>query len=165
MLFRSKGSEYTVTLEPHSGKWIFALDLPAPVSRRGITLGEGQVLEAQIPLRFRVRYTMAVAPGPDRSAPPGAWAVKLPGGNPRSRDLARQWAGKPAREAVGAFLRLLRHTPHETRIIGRCEFSAYCKLCDYLTRPPRSTRAAPPATTQHRLGLAGSWSGLLRARA
>lgn len=104
----NKGSEYTVTLEPHSGKWIFALDLPAPVSRRGITLGEGQVLEAQIPLRFRVRYTMAVAPGPDRSAPPGAWAVKLPGGNPRSRDLARQWAGKPAREAVGAFLRLLR---------------------------------------------------------
>lgn len=100
------GKKYTLTLEPHGKKWVFALDLPASVPR-GLALGTGQVLEALIPLQIRVRYALAAAPGPAREEKPGAWAVSLPGGNPHSRELARSWAGRPPREITQEFLNLL----------------------------------------------------------
>jgi transglutaminase-like putative cysteine protease len=101
------GEKYTLTLEPHGKKWVFALDLPASVPR-GLTLGTGHILEAMIPLRIRVRYSLAVTPGPAREEQPGAWAVALPDGNPRSRELASAWAGRPPREIMQGFFNLLR---------------------------------------------------------
>lgn len=50
--------EYTVTVEPHSRRWLFALDLPARVPARSQMTGDFQLL-FQTAVNNRIRYDMA----------------------------------------------------------------------------------------------------------
>lgn len=86
--------EYTVTLEPHDKRWLFALDLPtrtpADAARR-----PGQELLAEEPIRalrrdtFRSALEYAIAPPTPLQR---QMALALPEDrNPRARALARRW--------------------------------------------------------------------------
>ncbi len=107
---------YTIGLEPHQDRWLFALDLPATdpdiarlfpdytLMRRG---------RVRRKLHYRLTSLMTYNTGPvhkrDRQA-----ALELPEeDNPRSRALARQWAedAEDPREIVDAALRTIREEP------------------------------------------------------
>ena len=85
--------EYTVTVEPHGKRWLFALDLPAKTPPRSILSNDFQLL-FQTPLTNRLRYDMishlryrdaAELPAFERER-----ALRLPrGANPQARELAR----------------------------------------------------------------------------
>lgn len=53
--------EYTVTLEPHNQKWLYALDVPG-MATEGSGLTEDFQLFTSQPVRERVRYTMVSYP-------------------------------------------------------------------------------------------------------
>ena len=53
--------EYTVTLEPHNQKWLYALDVPG-MSAEGSSLTKDFQLITKQPVRERVRYTMTSYP-------------------------------------------------------------------------------------------------------
>lgn len=87
---------YTITLEPHGKRWLFALDMPAsqPADTR---LSLDYQLLAQADIKQRRRYELSAQPGdllPQTRL--SEWeqqhALALPaGGNPQARQLARQW--------------------------------------------------------------------------
>ncbi len=88
--------DYEVTLEPHNHNWLFALELAAKVPpNAGIT--NDHMLISRTPVRNRIRYDMrsftrfATRSGDDADElRPG---LQLPRGfNPRSRQLAEEWA-------------------------------------------------------------------------
>lgn len=86
---------YTVHLEPHSQRWLFALDLPLE-SPRWTHLRADYSLRTFRPVRQKMRYRMTSlidyrTRGTNRMIEA---ALQLPpDGNPRARDLARQLAG------------------------------------------------------------------------
>lgn len=49
--------EYTVTVEPHSMRWLFALDLPGKVPPAASATGDFQLL-SNVPVSNRIRYEM-----------------------------------------------------------------------------------------------------------
>ncbi len=89
--------EYTVTVEPHGKRWLFALDLPGRTPPRSVMTGDFQLL-FQTPVTNRMRYDMisnlkyrdaADLPRYDRQR-----ALRLPASaNPRTRELAREMRG------------------------------------------------------------------------
>ena len=102
--------EYALTLEPHNKEWIFALDLPVSAPR-GTVLRSDQTLVSMRVVQARVRHELVSLPVPTASAPPGpSWTALPEDGNPRARELARQWrdAGHGPREMVDAALGLFR---------------------------------------------------------
>jgi protein-glutamine gamma-glutamyltransferase len=86
---------YEVTLEPHNRNWLFALDLPGQVPPNARPTHDYQLWSLP-PVRARMRYEMrsylsyrAALGGSRRDL---ALASALPeGGNPRARQLAREW--------------------------------------------------------------------------
>ncbi|MFZ5558823.1 MAG: transglutaminase TgpA family protein [Pseudomonadota bacterium] len=89
------GVEYTVTLEPHQKRWLFALDLPATVPDKAVLAADFQLL-ANLPVRNRMRYDMRSHVRYRTELKEAAWernrALRLPeDGNPRARALAAQW--------------------------------------------------------------------------
>ena len=85
--------EYTVTVEPHGKRWLFALDLPSKVPPRSIMTNDFQLLfQSQLTNRLRydmishLRYRDATdLPDYERQR-----ALRLPGtSNPLTRELAR----------------------------------------------------------------------------
>ncbi|MFO7592531.1 MAG: DUF3488 and transglutaminase-like domain-containing protein [Pseudomonadota bacterium] len=98
--FEALGGEvdYTVTLEPHSKRWLFALDLPLslpqPANTKVYTRDDFQLLSSKAihqKLRYRVRsatfYRLQGLPHWMETA-----ATALPDdANPRTRKLAREW--------------------------------------------------------------------------
>ncbi len=104
---------YTLTLEPHNQRWLFALELPTalpPGSRAGADM---QIL-AQAPVRQRVRYSLASHTRYRLGAEPDAReqqrALNLPAqANPRAQALAARWRSTHANpsaivdEALGMF--------------------------------------------------------------
>ncbi|MBI3935362.1 MAG: DUF3488 domain-containing transglutaminase family protein [Betaproteobacteria bacterium] len=89
--------EYTITLEPHSKRWMFALDLPARMPPATIVTWDFQILST-IPIHNRVRYEMSSYTsyryGEEEREPVLARARRLPEGyNPRTRELARRMRG------------------------------------------------------------------------
>ncbi len=114
-----KGEEpatYTIGLEPHQDRWLFALDLPATdpdIARLfpdSTLMRRGRVRRK---LHYRLTSLMTYNTGPlhlrDREV-----ALALPqGGNPRSRALAGRWAASAAdpEEIVDAALRMIREEP------------------------------------------------------
>jgi transglutaminase-like putative cysteine protease len=94
---------YTVTVEPHNRRWLFALDLPGRVPPNADVTEDFQ-LNSRIPVRTRVRYSMssflayrALSAGSEQDLKA---ALQLPAGfNPKATALARQWARESADRA------------------------------------------------------------------
>ena len=85
---------YTVILEPHGRRHLFALDLPVSAAP-AVTLLDDHTLVARRPVRHRLRYTATSLldsrqPLPE---PPGPIDLQLPpAGNPRTLALGRRLA-------------------------------------------------------------------------
>ena len=107
--------EYTVTVEPHSRRWLFALDLPARVPPLSAMSNDFQLLH-QTAVNNRVRYDMASHLNYRDNAEPGRRelrrALALPANtNPRSRELAKQMrkAATDERAYIAAVLGMFRN--------------------------------------------------------
>jgi len=84
---------YTITLESRQQRWLFALDLPATVPPRAIAFDDHTLQwkeERTRPLQYRMSSYPEFNTGP---RPPEVKMFLLPGelGNPKARQLARQW--------------------------------------------------------------------------
>ncbi|HSO06156.1 MAG TPA: DUF3488 and transglutaminase-like domain-containing protein [Pelomicrobium sp.] len=89
------GVDYTVTLEPHQKRWLFALELPATVPDKGVLGADFQLL-SKAPVRDRIRYDMRSHVRYRTDLKEAEWerlrALRLPDeGNPRARALAQRW--------------------------------------------------------------------------
>ena len=87
-----KPIEYTITVEPHGKRWLFALDLPGKTPARGVLTSDFQLL-AQTPVVNRLRYDMiSYLRYRDNAALPNfelQRALRMPPqANPRTRELA-----------------------------------------------------------------------------
>ncbi len=88
----SSAISYSITLEPHHRRWLFALDLPLE-STTGQILSD-YTLIAQQPAARRLRYSVSsgTAHNSGISRTEESAALELPGGfNPRAMALARFW--------------------------------------------------------------------------
>lgn len=87
---------YTVTVEPHNRRWLFALDLPGRVPPNADVTADFQ-LRSRVPVRTRTRYAMSSfldykAMSVDAEQELNA-ALRLPTDfNPKATALAGQWA-------------------------------------------------------------------------
>ncbi len=84
---------YTVTIEPHARRWLFALDLPARAAPRALLTNDFQLL-SQTPVTSRLRYSMTsyLSYRDDAEPTPNELrrALALPDdANPRAAELAR----------------------------------------------------------------------------
>jgi transglutaminase-like putative cysteine protease len=87
--------EYSVTLEPHNKRWLFALDMPGKLSIPA-DLAPDFVLLSKEPLAARTRYNasswLSYAANPDELPQQLRRALALPPGyNPEARKLAQEW--------------------------------------------------------------------------
>ncbi|MFZ5530350.1 MAG: transglutaminase TgpA family protein, partial [Pseudomonadota bacterium] len=105
---------YTVTLEPHNQRWLFALDLPAQVPPASMVTRDFQLL-ANAPLRTRLRYDMSshLRYRTDATENEAVLqrALQLPAGfNPRARELAQSWrsSSQSNNDVVQSALRYFR---------------------------------------------------------
>jgi len=93
---RGEPLQYQVTLERQNGNWLYSLGASKPLTRStGIT--QDQTLVSLTPVTRRFQYQVKSWPeallNPHQLSP-ARRAIELqlpPGGNPRTRDLARQW--------------------------------------------------------------------------
>lgn len=108
--------EYSVTLEPAPGNWLFVLDIPRQIPPRSRLSGDFQLLSDE-PVKRRKRYR-ASSSLDYRTGPPGAGelsrGLQLPDNiTPRMRELVAQWqqnGASPAKVAESA-LRHFRQQP------------------------------------------------------
>lgn len=108
---------YSVTLEPHNMRWLFAIDLPAQRLEGALQTQDFQMLALR-PVRTRMRYEMSShlsyrygAAEPRRNL---QRALQLPQGfNPRARQLAAELRARSSndRDVVQAVLALYRSQP------------------------------------------------------
>ncbi|NOX77178.1 MAG: DUF3488 domain-containing transglutaminase family protein [Gammaproteobacteria bacterium] len=102
--FRAAGTatDYTVTLEPHQQRWLFALDLPSRLPLRS-TLSREFELISKSPVYQLRRYDMQSYTDYqlDPASPPDQFRyLQLPNNAaPRARQLARQWRNRFANDA------------------------------------------------------------------
>src|SRR6185503_17641809 len=92
---------YTVTLEPHDQRWMFAIDLPTHAAPKSYFSADYQML-ARRPVRERVRYDMQSVPayraGINENRIQLRRALRLPDGTaPRAAALAASWRGELSR--------------------------------------------------------------------
>jgi transglutaminase-like putative cysteine protease len=106
--------QYTVTLEPHHMRWLFAIDLPDRVPAGAKLTADYQLLNDR-PVRVRQRYEMSsrLASLIKEQESPAALrrALRLPSGsNPRAVELGRQIRAQSATdlEAVNSVLNIFR---------------------------------------------------------
>jgi transglutaminase-like putative cysteine protease len=106
--------QYTVTLEPHHMRWLFAIDLPDRVPAGAKLTADYQLLSDR-PVRVRKRYEMSsrLASLIDEDESPAALrrALRLPQrSNPRALELGRQIRAQSASdlEAVNSALSIFR---------------------------------------------------------
>lgn len=90
--------EYTVTIEPHSRRWLFALDLPARVPPRSQMTSDFQLLY-QTAVNNRIRYDMASYLSYRDNTEPGRLVLQRalalpPNSNLRSVGLAGKMRGE-----------------------------------------------------------------------
>ncbi len=105
---------YTVTLEPHSQRWLFAIDLPRNVPDGVLLTGDYQLLAEQ-PVRARIRYDISSHSsyqyGLEEAPQALVRALRLPEGlNPRARELAQALlaAQRQPQAVVNEVLRMFR---------------------------------------------------------
>ena len=90
---RANPVRYTVTVEPHNRRWLFALDIPGALPPRALITVD-HLLLSQVPLTSRLRYDMEsfldYTIGAE-IAPAGARLLALPRTfNPQTRELGQQ---------------------------------------------------------------------------
>jgi transglutaminase-like putative cysteine protease len=94
--------EYTVTLEAHQQRWLFALDLPVLdeyaeiTGTYGLVIGDGQQLQASKRVVSLTQYRLRSYPdyqlAPSLDPISRRRALQLPeNGNPQSMELAQRW--------------------------------------------------------------------------
>ena len=87
--------DYSVTLEPHNKRWLFALEMPERVSVPARLTTDFRLLRMEpvkARLRYEVRSTLAYRANMRESKQQIQRALQLPPGlNPRARELAQQW--------------------------------------------------------------------------
>src|SRR3569623_253911 len=104
---------YSVTLEPHDHRWLFALDLPAELPAGARATDEFQLYAPQA-VRERQRYTLTSYPDyrtVDMCNDERRRTLQLPAeGSPRARALAADWRAHATSSAdvVQAALRMYR---------------------------------------------------------
>lgn len=91
----SQALNYTVTLEPHNQRWLFALELPATLPPGSRASGDLQILTPS-PVQHRLRYSAASHTryrlGSELTKNERQRALHLPvETNPRTRKLAERW--------------------------------------------------------------------------
>jgi protein-glutamine gamma-glutamyltransferase len=111
---QSEPVRYTVTLEPHHERWLFAIDLPGSQPTASIVTGDFQLLSPR-PIRVRERYEMVshltYRMGLDERQRTLERALRLPPGfNPRSVRLGGEIRARSTsdREVVENVLQLFR---------------------------------------------------------
>ena len=95
-------TDYTVTLEPHGQRWLFALDLPVDASS-GTVIKADHTLKAIRRVTRRLQYSVQSLTDytADRTDVPPPPTLMLPdGSNPQARDLARTWRAAVKEPAV-----------------------------------------------------------------
>jgi transglutaminase-like putative cysteine protease len=115
--FLGRPVSYTVTLEPHYQRWLFALDLPETVPAFAQRTSD-LLLESRKSVYARLRYSLSSYPQyrVETTLSPSARgrALQLPRvGNPRARALARRWRNETQdnAEIVQRALNLFRVEP------------------------------------------------------
>jgi transglutaminase-like putative cysteine protease len=101
---RSPALEYTVTLEPHNQRWLFALDLPDTNPPRAYTTSDFQI-RAYAPvvsrLRYEVRSVLEYRTGVTERPQAIERALRLPqNSNPRTVAFARELRRKHPSDAA-----------------------------------------------------------------
>ncbi|MEZ4524331.1 MAG: DUF3488 and transglutaminase-like domain-containing protein [Desulfobacterales bacterium] len=103
---------YTLTLEPHNDRWLFALDMPGTKPAGGYMLSDFTLM-AHRPVGERKLYQMTSYTSYD-TGPMEKWERRVaelpPGSNPRSAAMAQTWAasGMGPEEIVKTALRHFR---------------------------------------------------------
>ncbi|RKZ75291.1 MAG: DUF3488 domain-containing protein [Gammaproteobacteria bacterium] len=86
--------DYTVTLEPHNQRWLFALDLPIQAPPKAYINPDYQMF-THLPVRQRMRYSLRSYTDYQArifTSSQNHFALRLPKGSyPRTRALAKQW--------------------------------------------------------------------------
>jgi len=113
-VFGGRPVHYTISLEPHGRRWLFALDLPVEAGGR-ITVHSDYTLAAWRRIKRKYTYTVESRVDFRSSGSPGRpqASLHLPaGGNARSRLLARKLraAAETPAEIVELALRFFRDT-------------------------------------------------------
>lgn len=95
---------YTLTLEPHNQRWLFALELPAALPPDSRARADMQIV-ARNPVQQRLRYSLASHPryrlGGELNEAERQRALRLPPQtNPRTRELAARWRDSGAGDAA-----------------------------------------------------------------
>lgn len=108
----SEPVRYTVTLEPHGERWLFALDMPAPDPATG-SLSFFQELRSQDavedPRRYQARSYTSYRLEPELSERARAAYTELPAEtHPRARELAAAWR-RETDDAAGVVQRALTY--------------------------------------------------------
>lgn len=113
----SEPFRYTVTLEPHNMRWLFALDMPAQRLEGSLLTADHQLLALR-PVRARMRYEtsswLSYRAGLEESPRNLQRALALPPDfNPRTRALALRWQQDypDARDRVARALALFGEQP------------------------------------------------------
>lgn len=93
----SQPVDYSVTLEPHNKRWLFALEMPERVSVPVRLTSDFRLVRAE-PVKARLRYEarsfLGYRANPDEADRQLRRALQLPPSvNPRARELAQQWRG------------------------------------------------------------------------
>lgn len=112
---RGEPLHYTVTLEPHQQRWLFALDLIAELPPDSMLFPDYEVLSkrpVQQPLRYRTssytNYSLNAQSAPDLER-----YLQLPADSaPRARQLAQQWRAQE-QDPAATVQRVLQHLRDE----------------------------------------------------
>lgn len=111
-----KPYDYTITLEPHNQRWLFALDLPSQVPPQSRMTTAYQIL-ANTPVQQRMRYSLrSYTPYRANLITPQFYneALSLPRDkHPRARALAEQWRQELSQPAA-IIQRALRYFHQES---------------------------------------------------
>jgi transglutaminase-like putative cysteine protease len=91
---------YTVTLEPHDRRWMFAIDLPAMAPEGGFLMNDYQMRSRRLVrerLRYRMESVLEYRAGLQESMADLNASLRLPAGKaPRARALAASWREQSA---------------------------------------------------------------------
>ncbi|MGQ0578550.1 MAG: transglutaminase TgpA family protein [Betaproteobacteria bacterium] len=108
---------YTVTLEPHDQRWMFAVDLPSRAAPNSYFSSDYQML-ARRPVRERIRYDVRSIPsyraGVNEQRMQLRRALRLPdGAAPRAQALAASWRADTSghRDIMRRALTMFREQP------------------------------------------------------
>jgi transglutaminase-like putative cysteine protease len=100
----SQPIDYSVTLEPHNKRWLFALEMPDRLSVPARLTDDFQLLRRDAlkeRLRYEARSHLSYRANPREAEAQLQRALQLPRGlNPRAQELARRWRAEGTNDAA-----------------------------------------------------------------